>query len=184
MHLWQFLLYYNALDTKPLCIALTKFISEFQSEFKVDLFERVTIPSLAFPLLMKELEKLTDMRENFFTLLDRNTDNYICKAIQGGLCHLFQRLMIASHTKLNESMHGQNAEIVQKIIGYDANMLYAGVIGKLCCQTLGNYAQHTRENKFRLEKVSAKLKEALQWLLWVSRVEEKKYMQTVLTIGG
>ena len=208
-HLYQFLLYYNALDTKPLVTALQKFTKQFKDQYQVDLLQYCTIPSLAFTLLMKDLEdsKEVDMHTNFFALLDKESSEFIDRSINGGVSHSFCHLMLSSHTKLNQHMHGEQSETCQKIIAWDANGLYSyvvftlilliktlkmffinfsGVMGRLSCHCLGYYAIRRRENHFRLDTVMNKMKNAMRWLTYVFTIQNRKrnFMRTAMTDFG
>ena len=121
---YDYLEFYNRSDCVPLHQALKQYREYFYENYEIDIFAKISLPSLVFPLLMRELRKEPDVCANFFSLLDEESNDLVSRSICGGLSNTYYRIHLVNHSKIHEHKFGAAAaETVKNILCYDANAL-------------------------------------------------------------
>ena len=158
MHTFRdFLKYYNNSDVIGFVHAVDKML-QFYSRMGVDLFkDTISLPNLARTQLFKQ-------SNTQFPLFDStNQDLYriVQQNIVGGPSIIFKREAIAGETPIRNNPN----EIGQRILGHDANGLYAFCIAQE--MPTGCYVDRRAENDFKPE-ISHKYMDMFFWLDYVS----------------
>ena len=165
----DYLLWYNALDTRPGVEAVCKMI-KFYNNKNLDMFkEAVSLPGLARKLLFRNCEA-------HFSLVDKKDEDMyhtLKQNVIGGPAIIFTR-----HHKVNETrIRGE--KLCKSIQGYDANALYLWAISQE--MPTGFYVRRFRDQNFKPEKPC----KYLDQFFWMDKVAEEEgiYIKHKLNSG-
>ena len=122
--------YYNNLDVAPFLEALQK-MKEFYTNLGVDIFkDAVSLPGVSKQYILRK----TLQRRRGYTppeLYTPNKEAYemLKTAVVGGPSLVFTRKHVAGETRIRSHQY-ENARLVKRILGYDANSLYPSTMMK------------------------------------------------------
>ena len=153
----DFLIMYNNYDVYPFVDALLKMLSIYEAK-NIDLFKDcMTVPSAARKLIFSSVDN--DVK---FALCDesqKDIHDLFKQNICGGPSIVMSRHQERDVTKIRDD------KITQKVVGYDANGLYAWCL--LQEMPVGHFRVRRKENNFQLD-VEPKWMGAKEWLDWKS----------------
>ena len=122
--------YYNNLDVAPFLEALQK-MKEFYTNLGVDIFkDAVSLPGVSKQYILRK----TLQRRRGYTppeLYPPNKEAYdmLKAAVVGGPSLVFTRKHVAGETRIRSHQY-EDARLVKRILGYDANSLYPSTMMK------------------------------------------------------
>ena len=122
--------YYNNLDVAPFLEALQK-MKEFYTSLGVDIFkDAVSLPGVSKQYILRK----TLQRRRGYTppeLYPPNKEAYemLKTAVVGGPSLVFTRKHVAGETRIRSHQY-EDARLVKRIVGYDANSLYPSTMMK------------------------------------------------------
>ena len=126
----DWLKYYNNLDVAPFLEALQK-MKEFYTSLGVDIFkDAVSLPGVSKQYILRK----TLQRRRGYTppeLYPPNKEAYemLKTAVVGGPSLVFTRKHVAGETRIRSHQY-EDARLVKRILGYDANSLYPSTMMK------------------------------------------------------
>ena len=121
--MFDYLCYYNALDTELLADAMTKYISSFITNFQTNPNEHVTLPGMAETILWNYYDK-SQYHPYSFNKDYGDVSNLIRSQLAGGLSCVFARHVEIGdgEEKFGPKVHrAQNGERFKHLIAFDVN---------------------------------------------------------------
>ena len=154
------LVWYNNKDTRPFIQALER-QSDFYKPLGLDMLkDGVSIPGLTLRYMFKTLPK-----HAYFSLIrekDRDLHEMLRRQIVGGPSIIFHRY----HEKDVTRLRGVDGQLVQSLVGYDANSLYLWAIAQ--DMPLEQPVRRRKATEFCPEFIDKYGKLSREWLEWVS----------------
>ena len=122
--------YYNNLDVAPFLEALQK-IKEFYTNLGVDIFkDAVSLPSVSqYYILRKTLQGHKGYKPPELYAPNKEAYGMLKAAVVGGPSLVFTRKHVAGETRIRSHQY-EDARLVKRILGYDANSLYPSTMMK------------------------------------------------------
>ena len=122
--------YYNNLDVAPFLEALQK-MKEFYTNLGVDIFkDAVSLPGVSQQyILRKTLQPRTGYKPPELYAPNKEAYDMLKAAVIGGPSLVFTRKHVAGETRIRSHQY-EDARLVKRILGYDANSLYPSTMMK------------------------------------------------------
>ena len=118
----DYLVLYNKVDVLA-CMQLIKAFAEQHAHMGSDMFEYVSISSLAWPTINRALAKFST--RNFFARLSREAYVFCRRGRLGGFAQAFNRVFIENYTRLEEHRYGPTESLLcKRVYSFDLNFLY------------------------------------------------------------
>lgn len=156
-YIWQFLAVYNCMDVLPLVECAEKLREIYFKLTKLDCFQHVTISSLGFSFLIRQIYESNVCGIKFICFLDEESFVIISASVLGGIAHAFNKIAIAGLTEIEPHRFPPGlCELCRQITSWDANQMYPGSARKFCSNTLGVFAIRRKANGFQLDSVMNK----------------------------
>ncbi len=161
----DFLIYYNTLDVAPGLKAIEKHM-DLLYKLNVDpLKESFSISGVAFLYLFRKKYLPFPIFNN------GNLFNSLKNSLIGGPSIIFKRYAKINETVIKPHKYHENAKLVKKIIGFDANSLYLSVL-KNTLPT--GFMIHRTEPFFYPKIINSQSFSALCWIEYISQKENVK----------
>ena len=153
----EFLIFYNNCDVAPFVEALSRMLIIYADK-KIDLFKDcVTVPSAARHLIFNSVDN--DVKFALCDECQKDIHTLFKKNICGGPSIVMSRHQERDVTKIRDDKN------TQKIVGYDANGLYAWTM--LQDMPTGHFRVRRKENNFQLD-TPPRWQGAREWLSWMA----------------
>ena len=123
LNMFDYLAYYNALDTEVLADAMSKYIEAFLKTFQINPNEHVTLPSIAEKVLWNYYDA-SEYHPYSFNQDFADVSNLIRSQLAGGLSCVFCRHVEIGNgeEKYQKSVHrASNGERFRQLISFDVN---------------------------------------------------------------
>ena len=159
----DFLIYYNTMDVAPGLKAIDRHM-ELLYKLNVDpLKETFSISGVAFLYLF---------RKKFLPFsIFNNGDLFksVKNSLIGGPSIIFKRYAKVDETFIKQRKYGDNAKIVKKIVGFDANSLYLSVLKNILPT---GFMIHRKAPYFNPKIINSQSFDALCWMEYISKIEK------------
>ena len=169
--------FYNVMDCQPFIEAVERMRQPYLDE-GLDLFK------IAFSISgLAKFQMLNRVSDNAFFCLypKRHADLYhkMRSKLVGGLSYVSCRLAFSEKSRIR-SHQIENAEIVKRCAGYDANSLYLYALMQECPS--GYFTRYKESNNYKPDMASCHGIMAHEYLSWIS-FQEGKFIQTQYNKG-